>query len=176
MKNIDIKNCKRILIVGDSCRGKSTMGEFLSKSLNLPHTDLDDFFWIKKFTIKREKGEQLELVRKFLNKNSEWIIEGTTRDMMSLCLKDSDMIIHLWFKSIFEQLFCITKRSLQRKECFNSYFDLCYTTVLKRYKLGKRNKGLPSIKELISEYPHKVVELNTWKEIERFKDNIASSY
>lgn len=170
MKNI--KDCKRILIIGDSCRGKSTMADLLSKNLNIKHQDLDDFFYIKKFTIRRKKTEQLELVKTFLKENNEWIIEGTTRDMMSLCLKDADIIIHLWFKSVLEQLICITKRSFQRKEDFRPYLDLCYTTILKRYKLGKKNKGKLSVKELIAEYSYKVIDLNSWKDIEKFKNTV----
>ncbi len=168
----DIKKLKRILIVGDTCRGKSTMGDFLSDKLNLRHMDLDDFFWIKKFTIKREKPKQLELVKQFLRENNEWIVEGTTRDMVSLCLEDADIVIHLWFKSILEQLVCITKRSIQREERFGPYFDLCFTTILKRYKLGKRNKGKASVKELISSYSDKVIDLNTWEKIEKFKNSV----
>ena len=168
----DIKECRRILIVGDSCRGKSTMAGLLSKRLNLKHQDLDDFFWVKKFTIKREKPKQLELVNIFLKENNEWIIEGTTRDMVSLCLKDAEVIIHLWFKSLLSQLICITKRSFQRRENFWSYLDLCYTTVLKRYKLGRRNKGRLSVKELIAGYSYKVISLNAWEDIEKFKNDI----
>ena len=171
----DIIDCKRILIVGDSCRGKSTMADLLSKNLNIKHQDLDDFFYIKKFTIRREKQEQLDLVKTFLKENNEWIIEGTTRDMMCLCLKDADLIIHLWFKNLLSQLICITKRSFKRKENFWSYLNLCYTTVLKRYKLGKRNKGKLSVRELIREYSYKVINLNSWQDIEKFKNTIIES-
>lgn len=168
----DIKTCKRILIVGDSCRGKSTMADLLSKNLNIKHQDLDDFFYIKKFTIRRDKQEQLKLVKIFLKENSEWIIEGTTRDMMCLCLKDADLIIHLWFNSLLSQLICITRRSFQKKESFWPYLKLCYTIILKRYKLGKNNKGKLSVKELIAEYSYKVISLNSWKEIEKFKNTV----
>lgn len=168
----DIKDCKRILIVGDSGRGKSTMAEFLGKNLKLKHKDLDDFFWEKKFTIKREKSDQLEMVRNFLKENSNWVIEGTTRDMASLCMEDADIIIHMWFKYLLDQLICISKRSYKGKERFGPYFDLCFTTILKRYKLGKRNKGEPSVKELISKYSDKVISLSTWEEINKFKDSL----
>ena len=142
-----IKECKRILIVGDSGRGKSTMADFLSKRLNLKHQDLDDFFWEKKFTMKREKSEQLKMVRDFLKEKNEWIIEGTTRDMASICMGDADVIIYMWFENLLDQLICISKRSYQKKENFWPFFDLCFTTILKRYKLGKGNKGKPSVKE-----------------------------
>ena len=170
---MSIKDCKRILIVGDSGRGKSTMADFLSKNLNLKHQDLDDFFWEKKFTVKRDKSNQLEMVKNFLKENNEWVIEGTTRDMASLCMKDADVIIHMWFKSILDQLICISKRSYKRKEKFGPYFDLCFTTILKRYKLGKRNMGKPSVKELIDEYSEKVINLSSWEDITNFKDSVV---
>ena len=168
----EIKKSRKILIVGDSCRGKSTMAEWLSKKLNLKHLDLDDFFWVHKFTVKRETSEQLELVKTYLRENNTWIIEGTTRKMMSLCLEEADVIIHLRFKSLLSQLICITKRSIEKKENFWGYLDLCFSVILKRYKLGKGNKGKPSVQESIADYSYKVVELNTWEEIEEFKKNM----
>jgi adenylate kinase family enzyme len=36
----------KILIVGTSCTGKTTLGKRLNEKLNLPHFDLDDMHWL----------------------------------------------------------------------------------------------------------------------------------
>ena len=169
MKNL--REYKKFLIVGYSGRGKTTMAKFLAEKLKIPHTELDDFYWIRKFSIKREKEERLKMVIKFLEKHKEWIIEGTSRDMVSLCMNDAEIIVYMSFPNLFTQLFYITKRAIQKKEKFLPYLDLCYTTVLKKYKIGKKYKGRLSIKEILERYKKKVIPLNSWKDIEDFKKN-----
>lgn len=52
-----IKESKRILIIGESGRGKTELGRKLSKELNIPLYSTDDFFWEVKFSKARETGE-----------------------------------------------------------------------------------------------------------------------
>ena len=168
----EIKNCKRILIVGDSGRGKSTMAKFLSKELGLKHIELDDIFWIKKFTERRSKEAQLEMVQEVLNKYDEWVIEGTTRHMVSLCMDDADLIIYLYFNNPFSEIFSILKRGYKRGDSFKSLIDLCYHRVLKRYKIGKERNDL-SVGEIVKPYEDKLIRLSDWKSIEKFKSDLV---
>jgi len=167
MRNLE--EYKKFLIVGDSGRGKTTMAKFLAEKLQISHTELDNFYWIKKFTKKRTKEKRLRMVGDFLENHDQWIIEGTSRDMVSLCMDDAEVILYMAYPSLVAQLFNITKRAIREKERVLPYLDLCFTTILKRYKISKRYKGRFSIKEILEKYKKKVIPLNSWKEIEDFK-------
>ncbi len=55
MANKDLGDIRRILIVGDSGRGKSTLAKSLSQKLNIKQYSTDDFFWKEKFSIPEDK-------------------------------------------------------------------------------------------------------------------------
>lgn len=42
----------RILIIGDSCSGKTTMGRRISTQTGIPHLDLDEIHWLDNWTEK----------------------------------------------------------------------------------------------------------------------------
>jgi len=46
---------KKILIVGDYGRGKTTLAQKLSRKLGIPYYSTDDFYWEKKFSKKQDK-------------------------------------------------------------------------------------------------------------------------
>jgi adenylate kinase family enzyme len=90
---MNVQNCKKILIVGDAGRGKSTLAKNLSQKLGIKHFELDDLFWLKKYSVKRTDDEQNKLVMDLLDKEYSWIIEGSTRHMVALCFDFADCII-----------------------------------------------------------------------------------
>lgn len=70
---------KRILFIGASGSGTTTLGKLISKKLNIPHFDLDDFFWKPTeipYTEFRNKAELLALMEKDLYSKENWIISG----------------------------------------------------------------------------------------------------
>lgn len=169
---MDISKCKRILVVGDAGRGKSTLAKKLSVKLDLRHIELDAFFWVKKFTIRRDRDEQDEMVRKALKNEKEWVIEGTTRNMITLCVKSADCIFHLVYKDLPLQWFQIIKRGIRRKDSLKATFLLCKHVFNKKYGLGS-SKGKKSIKKILNPYSQKVITLKSWKEINSFTENIT---
>ena len=70
---------QRILFIGASGSGTSTLGKLLSDILNIFHFELDDLFWKPTevpFTQFRSKVELKELIEKKLFINNSWIISG----------------------------------------------------------------------------------------------------
>ena len=53
-------NHKKILILGDAGRGKTTFAEKLSKKISIPYYSTDDFFWKVKFTEANDKAKSVE--------------------------------------------------------------------------------------------------------------------
>lgn len=70
---------ERILFIGASGSGTSTLGKLLSEKIKVPHFDLDVFFWKSTkipYTEFRTKDELLKLVQKDLYSQRAWIISG----------------------------------------------------------------------------------------------------
>ena len=70
---------KRILIIGASGTGTTTLGKRLSTELGIPFIDLDDIFWIDSeipFTKFRNTEELRMLVNLEIYSKDEWIISG----------------------------------------------------------------------------------------------------
>jgi adenylate kinase family enzyme len=162
---------KKILIIGEAGRGKTTLAEKISTKLNIPHYSTDDFFWKTKYTEPREKEIANQLANDKYNEN-EWIIEGTTQWLIRPGLDGSDIILFLNFKTIFHQWFYIIKRHFSRKnESLKSMLNLLRHVFYKRYKLGYKKDSITH-RDLIEPYRDKVTELNSFKQIDNFVANL----
>jgi adenylate kinase family enzyme len=156
---------KKILILGDSGRGKSTFAEKLSKKIDIPFYSTDDFFWKIKFTEMRDKQERINEVNKIYDKD-QWILEGGTRHLIYRGIELADVIYFLSFSNIFAQYYYLIKRSLGRKhERVIDLFDLLKHVTYKRYKKGYGNH-MPSTEELLKSYEGKVIKLTSLKAID----------
>ena len=170
MKNTKTK-LKRILIVGDACRGKSTLASKISKKLGIPNYSTDDFFYEIKFTKRRDKEESIRDILKIYEKE-EWVVEGTTKHLVEHGLDSADKIIYLRHKKIFIQWLLLLKRHFQRDgDTLSDLFGFMKHVLYKKYKLGHR-KGRATPSEIIKPYQHKVVTLSSFKEIETFLNSL----
>ncbi|MFK5883724.1 MAG: (d)CMP kinase [Candidatus Izemoplasma sp.] len=66
---------KRIVILGPSGTGKTTLGRNLSEKLNIKALPLDSVYWKKNWS-NISKPEFNIYMHKFLIKNNSWIIDG----------------------------------------------------------------------------------------------------
>lgn len=165
------KTINKILIVGDACRGKSTLALSISEKLGIPHYSTDDFYYEVKFIKVRNKQESIDMISKIFQ-NDKWIIEGTTEHLVKHGLESSDIIINLKYKSIFTQWLALLKRYLKRdNETLRGSFKLMKHVLYKRYGWGYR-KGKLTPSELVSPYKDKVITLHTFKEINNFINSL----
>lgn len=166
MPNVDdLKKAKRILITGDSGRGKTNLSKVLSQKLKLKLYSTDDFFWKIKFTQKEDKETSLKKISKVYNQN-EWIIEGSTRSLVKEGLAKADAIIHLVYPNLLSQFWTLFKRSLTRKgEKFIDLFSLYKHLIFKKYGFGSE-KGKTGIADMLKPYEKKVIILYSFKEID----------
>lgn len=167
---VDFRTSKKILVLGDSGRGNSTLSKNLSIKYNLKYIQLDDIFWKNKYTERRTDDEQIKLLKEMLTKEDNWIIEGSTRHLVSLCLESADCILHLSFKNIFIQWIYVLKRGFVRKDPLKESIDLCIHLFNKRYGLGN-SRGKQSVRDMIKPFSEKVIELNSWEKINMLIDD-----
>lgn len=86
----------KILIVGIVASGKTTLARKLSNELEIPFYEGDCIAWgfpgEKRY--KRSEEEQAEIIEN-INKNDNWIVEGTPRESQKILYEYADKIIFL---------------------------------------------------------------------------------
>jgi adenylate kinase family enzyme len=168
--NKNISEFKKILIIGESGRGKSVLAEKLSKKLSIPSYSTDDFFWKVKFSKPNEKEYSLSEIKKVYAKK-EWIMEGSSNHLFKLGLNSSDVVINLIFGNIFQQWWSITQRNRTRKH--ESYIDLFkFIIYVTRKKFGIGNNKEVIKADLLKPYSNKITTLKSFKEINTFLDSV----
>jgi adenylate kinase family enzyme len=160
----------RILIIGDSGRGKTFLASKLSEKLGIPYYSTDDFYYEIKFTKPRDKQESIDNISKIYHKE-KWIVEGTTHHLIKSGLDSADIIIYLKYNNIFFQLFSIIKRHFTRKDA-SFYQTLLHIrhVIHKRFqtKADRQKMGQMTTSERIKPYKQKVITLTSFKEIDCF--------
>lgn len=84
----------KILIIGIVASGKSTLATKLSKQLNIKHYEIDLFVHDDENKKMRSHQEQLDIINE-IDKNEDWIIEGTLRKNLYILLDLAEKIIYL---------------------------------------------------------------------------------
>ena len=89
----------RIHIFGASGTGTTTLGHLLSKQIDIPHIDTDDYFWEKSlipYTKKREVNERADLLKTELQRFPEWILSGSLVGWGNFTIPLFTLAIFLW--------------------------------------------------------------------------------
>lgn len=165
------ENLKKIIIIGDAGRGKTTLAKKISEKLKIQCHSTDDHYFEVKFTKIRDAKKSAAAISEIF-RGEKWIIEGTTRHLLEPGLDSADMIIYLKYKNIFPQWWSLVKRHIIREdETFIELVRLMRHVFYKRYKLGYK-KGRMTHEELLAPHKHKVITLASFNEIEDFEKTL----
>lgn len=163
---------KKIIIIGDAGRGKSTLASKLSEKLRIPHHSTDDYFYEVKFSKPRDRQDALEKISKTFTEDT-WIVEGTTAWLLEPGIDLADRIIYLRYSNIFSQWFSIIKRGLSRdNENLIDTLKLMKHVLYKRYGLGYK-KGKMTHSDFIKPHQSKVITLSSFKDIDTFVTSLG---
>jgi len=162
----------KIFIIGLSGSGKTRLAKKLSKKLKIPHFDIDEIYWKRKWCEINDKSFIKSELDIFLNDNKNWIIEGVYTDFVDKVLKLSDKIIWLDFN-----------RNLMSFRIFIRYFidkkkNQCSTLfdTLKLIKIVRKSK--PKIgsylehENLLKKHNKDFIKLKNKKELKKYLKNI----
>ena len=162
---LDIENAKRIFILGDAGRGKSTLAKKLAEKLDITAYSTDDFFWKKKFTEKQDVEKSITEIKHIYDKE-KWIVEGTKQHLVEHGFAKADIIIYLAFPNIMSQWYALTKRYFSLpEERLSDLFILLRHVFYKRYSIGYK-KGEPKLLDKLQPYKHRLMVLRSYKEID----------
>ena len=174
---------KRIIIIGTSCSGKTTLAKSLSKKLNITHKELDSFFWEKNW--QQVTPETFRQRVQAFTKNETWITDGNFSQVRELIWTKATTIIWLNYplplilKRFFSRSF---KRSLTKEELWNGNTESLYNSmirvdsllvwILKTYRRNKKNYKALQTSDL---YPQaNFIELNSPKKTKEFLKTLSS--
>ena len=162
----------RIYIIGTAGSGKGWLSSKLSSKLNIPEYNLDDVYWIKKYTKKRSEKNRLKKLEKII-KNKEWILEGVYGSWIKKAIRKADLVI--WLDPPFRVLsWRIFVRYLKRKRLGSKSDNLKGTLGLIKYagRYKKKNNEDSSSykihKEIIDNHKVNFVIIKNKKQLRRF--------
>jgi adenylate kinase family enzyme len=158
---------KRILILGDAGRGKSTFAQKLSEKTNIATCSTDDFYWKKKFTEKNDRELSISEIQQVYARE-QWIVDGTSSHLIQGGLMRADIIFILRFTHIIPQYYFLITRYFRRShESLGDLWALLKHVTYKRYKKGYGIHKL-SIDELVNPHLKKVVNFTSMRQINKY--------
>jgi adenylate kinase family enzyme len=103
---------RRILIVGSSCSGKTTLAGQLSRLLSIEHIELDALHWLPHWT-ERDQVEFHRIVSDTVHQD-QWVVDGNYRSKLgNLVWNKADTII--WLDLPFVTVYSrVIMRSIKR--------------------------------------------------------------
>lgn len=166
----------KIYIIGGPGSGKTFLSKKLSEKLKIKHYDLDDIFWIKKYSQKRDEKERVILVNNLL-KNKNWIIEGVyTSKWANKIYKQASLVILLDIKlpTLIYNLFkrYITNKDYRKSTSVKGTLELF--AFAKRYRSKKYEKGHHKHLKLIKQYKPNLVIIKNKKQLKEFVDSLST--
>ena len=161
----------KILIIGGTGMGKSTLAKNLGKQFNLPVYHLDAIHFEKNWK-ERDAKERDRIIIEKINQ-PQWIIDGLYKTTLDQTIKKADLVIILWFSRI-TQLKGIFRRHYQNRGRERSDIPGCIDKLDFKFikftlKFKKNNKSV--IKEILKNNNQRKIiffksqkKLNKWYE------------
>lgn len=106
----------KLHIFGASGSGVTTLGAALSKRLNIPYFDSDEYFWVPSdppYTLKRDPQERNDHMRMALNRQDDWILGGSMYNWGEGVYRYFDLVVFLWIPPEI-RMERIRKREIER--------------------------------------------------------------
>ncbi|MAG01778.1 hypothetical protein CMI42_00415 [Candidatus Pacearchaeota archaeon] len=95
LKDRKTNSSTKIYILGPQGSGKTTFAKMISKKLRIPVFSLDDIYWKKKYTIKRNETQKKKSLDKILKGKKKWIIEGLSTSFVDKAIRQAELVIWL---------------------------------------------------------------------------------
>lgn len=123
---LNLSQFNKIIIVGNSCSGKTTLCNKLGKQFGSPHFDLDDFHWLPNW-IEREDDTMVTKVKSEILTNEKWIVSGNyTSILENTTWPEADLIIWLKYGKWLCLWRCLKRslrRSINKELCCNGNYE-----------------------------------------------------
>jgi adenylate kinase family enzyme len=115
-----MRHLQRVVIVGTSCSGKTTLARELSRRLQLRHIELDSLHWEPSW-VERPNEEFRKLVREAISEDS-WVVDGNYQVVRDIVWPRATAVIWLnySFRTVFGRALRRTvRRALTKEELYS---------------------------------------------------------
>lgn len=161
----------RIRIIGVAGTGKTTLAKKIARIMKCKCYKLDDYYWKRKFDIKRPDRERRAMLKKVAIKK-QWVIEGGSSSWTKISFRNADIILCL-YAPLHKAAYRILKRYIHRKYFTSNKYNENLKDVIELIRYSNYKKNLPitnkkSFKRILKPYRHKILHLHTNKQINDF--------
>lgn len=163
----------KIYIVGSVASGKTTLAKKLSNHLNIHHYELDTIVRVQtgKGRYKRTAEEQVEEIAR-IDKDNDWIIEGTYRESCHCLFDKADRIIFLDTPYYLRKIRIFTRFLKQQLHIEPSHYKSDLKMLKSMYKWTNQfEENKNQFQEMLGTYGSKVIKIDSIK-LENFTDNL----
>lgn len=155
----------KVLIIGSVASGKSTLARRLSQKTNIKNYEIDLIVHDDVNKIKRNNEKQQEIIKN-INKNNDWIIEGTLRKNLYNLLDMADRIIYLDIPLKIRKKRIFIRYLKQKLKIENSSYKPNKELLEKMYKWTEEfETDREKYEERLLKYKEKLVILKNNKDI-----------
>ncbi len=113
----------KILIMGASSAGSTTLGKALSAHTGYPYFDSDDYFWVRSavpYTVRRDREERIQMLTDDVTANPCHIVGGSLVSWGDQWLEHFDLVVFLYLPPE------VRMQRLKDRE-YERYGDLIFT-------------------------------------------------
>lgn len=165
----------KIIVIGYAGSGKSTLSKSIAENYDLALLYLDVVHFLPNWE-KRSLNEEQAIVKDFLDKNKDWIIDGNYFEVFfNERLEQADKIILFNFGRL-ACLFRACKRSFKyrnkTRESMNPECDEVIDMAFIKHILFDRKDETKVYKEVVNKYKDKIVIVNNQKELDNLHKQI----
>lgn len=161
----------RILIIGISATGKSTLARKLSDFYKIPITHYDELVWAKNWIEVDEKIVEQKLEE--IVKKDRWIIEWYIHPAARVRLEQADIVLYLDYSGLQSVLGGLTRWWQHRGRTRPEMAEGCIEKLELDYlKVMWKRKERQDIEDAIKGYEDKIVRLKSRKETDSFLEQL----
>lgn len=163
----------KITIIGQPCSGKSTLAARISEKFNIPHIQIDRFwFEARGQKIKSSDKERIEKARGYVRqrveealKQDSWVSDGWYSRVQPLISEQADQIIFLvvpLYRRLFNHFKRINKPGRYKELTAWDEIKFFYEIIKRTFTKSKK------IKKFAREHKDKVKILKNYEEVEAY--------
>ncbi|MBT3230218.1 hypothetical protein HN358_00325 [Candidatus Uhrbacteria bacterium] len=164
---------RRILIIGDAGRGKTTFAQHASEKFGIPMFSLDDILWKQRYSEIEDRPKAMQRIQEVVERDA-WIIEGATRYLAEQSFERADIIYHFQHRSIVGQILHLVWRYLKKRG--STFVELCKLilhSIYKRYSVGycRHESGWC---EILDPHDNKVIHIRSKRDVNDLIETLLS--
>lgn len=158
----------KILLIGIVASGKTTLAKKLSKETNIKYYEIDSIVHDDYNKIKRTNEEQQAIFSE-INKNDNWIIEGTLRENLYNLLEESSKIIYINIPLNIRKrriLIRFLKQRLGIEKC--NYKPTSKMLKMMYVWTNEFEEKRNDFEKMLKKYEHKLIKLDTIEKVDSY--------